>query len=76
MGDESGDEHDEPRTNGGVAPMPVDPPETAREFEQELANLVKRASGNGVDVTGGWTVEEGDGSNYDLGVEIFPVRRE
>lgn len=76
MGDESGGQQDDRMANGGMTPEGVGNPRSAREFERELTTLVTQAAMNEVDVVGGWSVERGDGSEYLLGVEIFPVRRE
>lgn len=76
MSDEAGDPPDDRIANGGIAPDGADPAFTSRDFEEELSAVVRRAARNGVDVVGGWTVEEADGSTHALGIEIFPVRRE
>lgn len=49
-------------------------PHTEDQFRQALAELVRAARNNGVDVEGGWDCPA-DGDAPEFGVEIYRVQR-
>lgn len=53
--------------------QPTDGPTTDIEFRERLGTLLRRAHGNGVDVTGGWAFRENGPDVPDWGVEIHAV---
>ena len=48
--------------------------ESEEDFNRALHDLVEVARANGIDITGGWSLNGKDGS-HDLGVEIYRVVR-